>query len=112
MRQLFHDFRYSIRTLARQRAFTVAAVLTLSLGIGANTAMFTVVDALLLRPLPVHDGDRLVMLATKDRHMEFRLAVLSRLQGLPAFRRVRRCDLVPTGARSLEWRGGVGANLG
>jgi predicted permease len=57
-----HDFRYAIRSLARARGFTLAVVLTLGLGIGANTAIFSVVRGVLLRPLPHRDGDRLVYL--------------------------------------------------
>ncbi len=56
------DIRYAIRTLARARGFTAAVVLTLGLGIGANTAIFSVVRGVLLKPLPHRDGDRLVFL--------------------------------------------------
>ena len=54
------DLRYAARLLVRQKAFTAAAVGTLALGIGANTAIYTVVDVLLLRPLPYRDPSRLV----------------------------------------------------
>src|SRR5688500_10109525 len=54
--------RYAVRSLARARGFTIAVVLTLGLGIGANTAIFSVVRGVLLRPLPHKDGDRLVYL--------------------------------------------------
>lgn len=60
--ELTHDVRYALRTLWRQRVFAAAAILTLALGIGANTSMFAVAHALLLRPLPYADADRLVLL--------------------------------------------------
>ncbi|MFI5311785.1 MAG: ABC transporter permease, partial [Gemmatimonadales bacterium] len=56
------DFRYAFRSLARARGFALAVVLTLGLGIGANTAIFSVVRGVMLRPLPHKDGDRLMYL--------------------------------------------------
>ncbi len=56
------DLRYALRSLSRARGFTVAVVLTLGLGIGANTAIFSVVRGVLLKPLPHKEGDRLVYL--------------------------------------------------
>src|SRR5215510_5488542 len=58
---MFQDLRYGIRTLLRHWGFTLVAALSLALGIGANTALFSVVDAVLLRTLPVKEPSRLVL---------------------------------------------------
>src|SRR5216110_1376374 len=69
MGNMVGDIRYAARVLAKNPVFTVVAVLTLALGIGANTAIFTLIDQLMLRLLPVKDPQQLVMIWTTGPHM-------------------------------------------
>src|SRR5437016_12314462 len=80
-----NDLKFALRQLRKNPGFTAVAVLTLALGIGANTAIFSAVDAILIRPLPYADADRLVMVwDDESRH------------GTP--------KLTPATAEWLEWR--------
>src|SRR6266576_3910750 len=74
MNRLIHDLRFGVRSLLKRRGFTAIAVLTLALGIGACTAIFSVVDGVLLRSLPYPEAERLVELrevTAKGRPISF-----------------------------------------
>ncbi|HSG50346.1 MAG TPA: ABC transporter permease, partial [Longimicrobiales bacterium] len=79
MTGLFNDLRFAARSLMRYPAFTAVAVLTLGLGIGANTAVFTLVDGVLLRPLPFRDADQLLSLRHQGRDGQDQLPMSSGL---------------------------------
>jgi predicted permease len=66
--RLWQDFRYALRGFIRNPGFAVVAVMTLALGIGANTAVFSVIDAVMLRALPVRDPGQLVQVAFQGKH--------------------------------------------
>jgi predicted permease len=68
MPALLRDFRYSLRSLRKSPVFLSVAVLSLALGIGANTAIFTLINQLILQPLPVRDPEQMVMLAGRGNH--------------------------------------------
>src|SRR6266404_3591434 len=66
METLFKDIRYGIRSLSKQPGFTAVVVITLALGIGVNTAIFSLVHAVLLRPLPFADSNSLVVVKAQN----------------------------------------------
>jgi putative ABC transport system permease protein len=66
MQTLIQDLRYGFRTLGRERSFTIVAVLTLAIALGANSAIFTLVNAILLKPLPFGNAERIVRIENKN----------------------------------------------
>src|SRR5205814_5116743 len=71
LEQLARDAKYGLRQIRRNPSFSAIAIATLALGIGVNTAMFSAVDAVLIRPLPYVDADRLVMIWDEMSHIGF-----------------------------------------
>src|SRR5262249_14057793 len=68
MRTLVQDIRYGVRMLVKQPGFSLAAVLVLSIGIGGSTAMFSIVNTLLLKPLLINRADQIVGVFSRDTH--------------------------------------------
>jgi predicted permease len=81
--EMFQDLRFGVRMLLKHKGFTAVAVLSLALGIGANTALFSVVDAVLLRTLPVAEPERLVVFAWYAG-LPFRIGGMSGTSNVPA----------------------------
>ncbi|HEV2708113.1 MAG TPA: ABC transporter permease [Pyrinomonadaceae bacterium] len=109
LESFWQDLRFGTRVLVRKPGFAATAVLTLALGIGANTAIFSVVNAVMLKPLPYEDADRLVMLT--ERHEKIPTRAVSyanfldwrdRNQAFEAMSTVRRWYLTLTGTGQPE----------
>ena len=108
---LLQDFRYTIRSLSRDRSFTIIAILLLALGIGANIAVFSVVNNLLLRPLPFPEADRLVWIAPPPTKCGLSCATYS-TDAYDEFRTYSRSYQDVTGYFAFSGPGNLDLNLG
>jgi hypothetical protein len=109
MEALLRDVRYGARMLLRNPVFTLVAVATLALGIGANTAIFSVVNAVLLRPLPYADPDRLVWMTERHEQIPTRwisypnfLDWRERSQSFEAMATIRGWQMTLTGSGEAQ----------
>ena len=84
MQSLMQDLRFSLRQIRRSPGFMVTAVLTLALGVGANTAIFSLLDQALLRSLPVRDPEQLVILSAPGKAWEGTPATMARERKSPS----------------------------
>src|SRR5262245_65649477 len=96
MNAFFHDLRFAFRAFRKYPGYTCAALVTLALGIGANTAIYSVIDGVLLHPIPFPEPDRLVALYQTGPHstpfLEIRLWVLRGVYAARYDRQSWRCD--------------------
>jgi len=110
---IVRDLRYAIRSLESRPAFTVTVIATLALGIGANTAIFTLVDALLLRPLPVSHPEQLVIVSDPAQvNTNTDGAPLTDYVSFPLYKDVRARNTVFSDMYATGWAGTIDAKIG
>src|SRR5688572_733452 len=107
LEEIGQDLRYAFRQLAKSPGFTLIAILTLALGVGATTSIFSVVDGVLLRPLPFPEPDRLVRVYPLSEEGEpSSISVLNFLDWRKQSRTVEAASLLDTGSVNLTGTGG------
>jgi hypothetical protein len=113
MHTLWQDMRYAVRLLTKNPGFGAIAVLSLALGIGANTTIFTVINAILLHPLPVKEISRVVQVDTIDSKTRVTAANATKLgMSFPNYQDYDRPRLhCWSAALDLEWRRRAEANF-
>src|SRR5512146_1825811 len=113
MDSLLKDLKYGARMLLKSPGFAMVAVLTLALGMGANTAIFTVINAVLLRPLPVRDPQRLAVVGNPARvHSMSNGSPRSDLFSVPLYRELQREQDVFDGLAATGSPGSAMISLG
>jgi predicted permease len=107
------DLRYALRSLEKRPAFTITVIATLALGIGANTAIFTLVDALLLRPLPVSHPEQLVIVGDPAAENQNNVGTpVTDYVSFPLYQDVRERNRVFTDMFATGWSGPIDVQMG
>jgi len=113
LESIFRDLRYAIRSLKGRPAFTFTVIVTLAVGIGANTAIFTLVDSLLLRPLPVPHPEQLVIVSDPAQVNNNNVGLpLTDFVSVPLYRDVRARNTAFTDMYASGWSGPIDVQMG